>query len=140
MAILPPCLRPVTSLIHKLGANAFSFSTARTMSAQQSSEMVNQMVQFARTTCQVQALLTQHIVSQQQDMRSCLQMKQALTPFDLQEQPQQALDVLQTGLPHQDTSGQNRLYLAMAEIETGRSNWVTMPRLSIPVNAQWLIC
>lgn len=122
MALLPP----VTSLIHRLGANAFSLSTARTMSAQQSSEMVNQMVQFARTTCQVPALLTQHIVSQQQDLRCCLHMGQALTSVSLQEHPQQALDVLQTGLPHQDRSGQNRLYLAMAEVETGRSNWVTI--------------
>lgn len=46
--------------------------------------------------------------------------------FVLQGNSQQALDVLQTGLAHQEGVGRSRLQLAMAEVEASSSNWVQM--------------
>lgn len=42
----------------------------------------------------------------------------------MQENTQQALDVLQTGMAHQEGSGHDRLQLAMAEVHAVNSNWV----------------
>ncbi len=42
----------------------------------------------------------------------------------MQGNTQQALDVLQTGMAHQEGSGHDRLQLAMAEVHAANSNWV----------------
>lgn len=39
---------------------------------------------------------------------------------------QQALDVLNTGIAHQEGPGHDRLQLAMAEVHAANSNWVGM--------------
>ncbi|DBA79143.1 TPA: hypothetical protein ACH3X1_008980 [Trebouxia sp. C0004] len=48
----------------------------------------------------------------------------------------QALDVLQTGMAHQEGSGHARLQLAMAEVHTANSNWAAVVDHSWPVAQQ----
>ena len=42
----------------------------------------------------------------------------------MQGNTRQGLDVLQTGMAHQEGSGHDRLQLAMAEVHATNSNWV----------------
>ncbi len=48
----------------------------------------------------------------------------------MQGNTQQALDVLKTGLAHQEGTGHDRLQLTMAEVHAANSNWVG--RLLVP--------
>ena len=128
--LLPASLRPLPSVMDKLRSTASSYILVRTLSAQQSTDMVSQMVQFARATCQVGPWTM--AASSSQQCRSLLST--ALTVLSLQANPQQALDVLQTGLGHQAGAGRFRLHLAVAEVEAGRSNWVSTHPLCRPVD------
>ena len=127
--LLPASLRPLPSVMDKLRSTASSYILVRTLSAQQSTDMVSQMVQFARATCQVGPWTMAASSSQQ-----CRSLLSAATVLSLQANPQQALDVLQTGLGHQAGAGRFRLHLAVAEVEAGRSNWVSTHPLCRPVD------
>ena len=58
----------------------------------------------------------------------------------MQGNPQQALDILQTGLTHQTGVWQNRLHLAIAEVQATDYNWVgvqcALPVLQTPVTCR----
>lgn len=69
-----------------------------------SAQMVDDMIQFVRTTCQGNT--------------------------------RQALDVLQTGMAHQEGSGHDRLQLAMAEVHAINSNWAAVVEHTWPVAQQ----
>ncbi len=55
---------------------------------------------------------------------SCCEVGYSKTAACMQGNTRQALDVLQTGIAHQEGSGHDRLQLAMAEVHAANSNWV----------------
>lgn len=66
----------------------------------------------------------------------------------MQGSTRQALDVLQTGMAHQEGFGHDRLQLAMAEVHAADSNWVgavsasrpNLPCCAFVVLQGWTLC